>query len=146
MTSSISLNIKNLQEAVNESHIDKLKPMITAAHDTLHNRCGAGNKFLGWLDLPVNFDKEEVRRVKEAAKKIQENSKVLIVIGIGGSYLGARAVIESLTGTFFNNMSDESRKVPAVYFAGNNISSTYLSQLLIDRLTAFSYYPFYSPI
>ncbi len=130
MTSSLSLNIKNLQEAVNESHIDNLKPMITAAHNTLHNRSGAGNEFLGWLDLPNNYDKAEFERVKVAAKKIQENSKVLIVIGIGGSYLGARAVIEAMTGPFFNSMDEDKRKVPAVYFAGNNISSTYLSQLI----------------
>ena len=130
MTSSLSLNIKNLQEAVNESHIDNLKPMITAAHNTLHNRSGAGNEFLGWLDLPNNYDKAEFERVKVAAKRIQENSKVLIVIGIGGSYLGARAVIEAMTGPFFNSMDEDKRKVPAVYFAGNNISSTYLSQLI----------------
>lgn len=130
MTSSLSLNIKNLQEAVTESHINNLKPMITAAHNTLHNRCGAGNEFLGWLDLPTNYDKAELERVKVAAKRIQENSKVLIVIGIGGSYLGARAVIEAMTGPFFNSMDEDKRKVPAVYFAGNNISSTYLSQLI----------------
>lgn len=130
MTSSISLNIKNLQEAVAESHIDNLKPMITAAHNILHNRCGVGNEFLGWLDLPTNYDKAEFERVKVAAKKIQENSKVLIAIGIGGSYLGARAVIEAMTGPFFNSMDEDKRKVPAVYFAGNNISSTYLSQLI----------------
>ncbi|WP_346879425.1 glucose-6-phosphate isomerase [Clostridium sp. UBA3061] len=130
MTSSLSLNIKNLQEAVNESHINNLKPMITAAHNTLHNRSGAGNEFLGWLDLPNNYDKAEFERVKVAAKRIQENSKVLIVIGIGGSYLGARAVIEAMTGPFFNSMDEDKRKVPAVYFAGNNISSTYLSQLI----------------
>jgi len=130
MTSSLSLNIKNLQEAVNESHINNLKPMITAAHNTLHNRSGAGNEFLGWLDLPTNYDKVEFERVKVAAKRIQENSKVLIVIGIGGSYLGARAVIEAMTGPFFNSMDEDKRKVPAVYFAGNNISSTYLSQLI----------------
>ena len=130
MNSSISLNIKNLQGSVNELHIENLKPMIIAAHNTLHNRCGAGNDFLGWLDLPTNYDKDEFERVKVAAKKIQESSKVLIVIGIGGSYLGARAVIEAMTGPFFNNMSDDKRKVPAVYFAGNNISSTYLSQLM----------------
>ncbi|WP_346888045.1 glucose-6-phosphate isomerase [Clostridium sp. UBA1056] len=130
MTSSISLNIKNLQGAVSETHINNLKPMINAAHNMLHNRNGAGNEFLGWLDLPADYNKEEFERVKIAAKKIQENSKVLIVIGIGGSYLGARAVIEAMTGPFFNNMSGDKRKVPAVYFAGNNISSTYLSQLM----------------
>ena len=130
MTSSINLNIKNLQGTVNENHINNLKPMITAAHNTLHGRCGAGNDFLGWLDLPNEYHKDEFERIKIAAKKIQENSKVLIVIGIGGSYLGARAVIEAMTGPFFNNMNDDKRMVPAVYFAGNNISSTYLSQLM----------------
>ncbi|MEG1255818.1 glucose-6-phosphate isomerase [Clostridium sp.] len=130
MTEAINLGLRNLGGFVSESQINNLNPMVAAAHKVLHDKSGAGNDFLGWMDLPVNFDKEEVQRVKEAAKKIQENSKVLIVIGIGGSYLGARAVIESLTGNFFNNMSDENRKIPAVYFAGNNISSTYLSQLL----------------
>ncbi|MEG2288741.1 MAG: glucose-6-phosphate isomerase [Clostridium sp.] len=130
MTKAINLNLRNLEGFVSDNEINNLKPRVSAAHKILHDRSGLGNEFLGWLDLPINFNKEEFQNVKEAARKIQENSKVLIVIGIGGSYLGARAVIESLKGPFFNNMSDEDRNYPAVYFAGNNISSTYLSQLL----------------
>ncbi|MEG0307771.1 MAG: glucose-6-phosphate isomerase [Clostridium sp.] len=130
MTKAINLNLRNLDGFVSDNEINNLKPRVSAAHKILHDRSGLGSEFLGWLDLPINFNKEEFQNVKGAARKIQENSKVLIVIGIGGSYLGARAVIESLTGPFFNNMSDEDRNYPAVYFAGNNISSTYLSQLL----------------
>ncbi len=130
MTQALSLNIRNLEGFVSDSQINNFEPMVEAAHKVLHDKSGAGNDFLGWLDLPVEHDKDEVSRVKLAAKKIQENSKVLIVVGIGGSYLGARAVIEALTGTFYNNLSDKERTTPEIYFAGNNISSTYLTQLL----------------
>lgn len=127
---AVSLNMRNLEGFVSTGQINNLKPMVAAAHKILHEKSGAGNDFLGWLDLPVEYDKEEFQRVKEAAEKIKANSKVLIVVGIGGSYLGARAVIEALTGTFYNNLSGADRETPEIYFAGNNISSTYLAQLL----------------
>lgn len=127
---AVSLNMRNLEGFVSAGQINNLKPMVATAHKILHEKSGAGNDFLGWLDLPVEYDKEEFQRVKEAAEKIKANSKVLIVIGIGGSYLGARAVIEALTGTFYNNLSGADRETPEIYFAGNNISSTYLAQLL----------------
>ena len=100
------------------------------AHNMLHNKTGAGNDFLGWIDLPVNYDKEEFNRVKAAAKRIRENSDVFIVIGIGGSYLGARAVIEALGHSFYNMLPKEKRQGPEIYFVGNNISGTYVQHLL----------------
>ena len=100
------------------------------AKKVLVDKTGAGNDFLGWIDLPVNYDKEEFDRIKKAAKKIQEDSEVLIVIGIGGSYLGARAAIDFLRHGFYNNVSKEIRKTPEIYYAGNSISPAYLQGLI----------------
>ena len=94
------------------------------------NKSGAGNDFLGWIDLPVDYDKDEFARIKAAAKKIQSDSEVLVVIGIGGSYLGARAAIDFLRHGFYNNVSKEIRKTPEIYYAGNSISPAYLKGLL----------------
>ena len=110
--------------------IENLEKQVKLAHDMLHEKTGAGNDFLGWIDLPVNYDQEEFNRIQKAAEKIKADSDVLIVIGIGGSYLGARAIIEALSHTFYNSLSKEQRKTPAVYFVGNNISGTYLKNLL----------------
>ena len=96
-----------------------MQETINQAHNKLHNGTGAGNDFLGWVDLPVNYDKDEFARIKEAAKKIQSDSDVLVVIGIGGSYLGASAAIEMLTNNFYNSMSKDKRKTPAIFYAGN---------------------------
>lgn len=96
----------------------------------LHEKTGAGNDFLGWVDLPVDYDKDEFARIQKAAEKIQGDSDVLIVIGIGGSYLGARACIDALSHTFYNALSKEQRKTPEIYYVGNNISGTYLKDLL----------------
>ena len=93
-------------------------------------RKGAGNDFLGWIDLPVNYDKEEFARIKKAAEKIQGDSEVLLVIGIGGSYLGARAAIEFLRHSFYNTVDRSVRKTPEIYFVGNSISSTYIRHLM----------------
>ena len=101
-----------------------------AAKAELLSRKGAGSDFLGWIDLPVAYDKEEFARIKKAAAKIQSDSDVLVVIGIGGSYLGARAAIEFLRHSFYNNVSKEIRKTPEIYYAGNSISATYLSHLI----------------
>ena len=98
--------------------------------ETLVSKTGAGNDFLGWIDLPVDYDKEEFDRIKKAAEKIKSDSDVLIVIGIGGSYLGARAAIEFLRHNFYNMVSKEVRKTPEIYFVGNSISSTYLANLI----------------
>ena len=102
-----------------------LKAEVKTAHDMLHQKTGAGNDFVGWVDLPTNYDKEEFARIKKAAGKIRSNSDVLIVIGIGGSYLGAKAAIDFLRGPFYN--FNES---PQIFFAGNNISPNYLNALL----------------
>ena len=114
----------------NQHEIDYMQGAVTAAHEALHNGTGAGSDFLGWIDLPKNYDREEFARIQAAAKKIQSDSDVLLVIGIGGSYLGARAAIEALNHTFYNNLSKEERKTPQVFFVGQNISSTYLKDLL----------------
>lgn len=114
-----------------QSHeVEYFKEQIALAHKMLHEKTGAGNDFLGWVDLPVDYDKEEFARIQKAADKIKADSDVLIVIGIGGSYLGARACIDALSHTFYNSISKEQRKTPEIYYVGNNISGTYLSDLL----------------
>ncbi|GAF64878.1 glucose-6-phosphate isomerase [Bacillus sp. TS-2] len=113
-----------------QHEIDYLQDAVTAAHNALHNGTGAGNDYLGWIDLPVEYDTDEFARIQAAAEKIKNNSDVLIVIGIGGSYLGARAAIEALQHSFYNILNKEERKTPQVFFVGNNISSTYVNHLL----------------
>ncbi len=115
---------------IREEEVELIKAQTEAARELLLSRKGAGNDFLGWIDLPVNYDKEEFDRIKKAAARIQSNSEVLLVIGIGGSYLGARAAIEFLRHNFYNSVSREIRKTPEIYFLGNNISSTYISNLI----------------
>ena len=131
MTESISFDYSNAMFMVDESDITAMKERVLEAKKTLLDRTGEGNDFLGWIDLPVNYDKEEFNRIKAAAKKIQSDSDILIVIGIGGSYLGARAAIEALRHTFYNVIDKDMRKgTPEIYFCGHNISSTYLEHLL----------------
>ena len=113
-----------------DHEVESMKALAQAAKEVLVKKSGAGNDFLGWIDLPVDYDKEEFARIKAAAKRIQEDSEVFIVIGIGGSYLGARAAIEFLRHGFYNNVSKEIRKTPEIYFAGNSISSGYLQGLI----------------
>ncbi|CAM3840841.1 glucose-6-phosphate isomerase [Alkalicoccus chagannorensis] len=113
-----------------QTEIDQLQRAVTGAHEDLHNGTGAGSDFLGWIDLPVNYDQEEFARIKQAAEKIKSDSDVLIVIGIGGSYLGARAAIEALTHTFYNELGGDQRGAPQIFYAGNNISSTYAKHLM----------------
>ena len=109
-----------------ESYKDKVKEI----HDMIHNKTGAGNDFLGWVELPENYDKAEVELIKETAASLREKTEVLLVCGIGGSYLGARAAIEMASHSFRNNLSKEDRKSPEIYFVGQNISSTYMMDLL----------------
>lgn len=112
---------------------DELAPMAKLANDakeTLVSRTGLGNDYLGWIDLPVEYDKEEFARIEKAAQKIKEDSEVLLVVGIGGSYLGARAAIEFLRHSFYNSVSKEIRKTPEIYFVGNSISTTYIKHLI----------------
>lgn len=130
MTKTLSLDLSKVKPFLNDSEVLNLQSMVREAHNMVHNGTGAGNDFLGWVDLPVNYDKNEFSRIKKAAEKIKSNSDVLIVIGIGGSYLGARAAIESLTHTFYNILPKGKRTTPQIYFAGNNISSTYVTELL----------------
>ena len=114
---------------VSAEEVENMKKLVMDAKELLLSREGAGNDFLGWIDLPVDYDKEEFARIKEAATKIQSDSDVLLVIGIGGSYLGARAANEFLHHSFYNNLSKEARKAPEIYYVGNSISSTYLKDL-----------------
>jgi len=114
-----------------QSHeIEQMQHMVKTAHDMLHNGTGVGNDYLGWVELPNQYDQEEFSRIQEASKRIQANSDALIVIGIGGSYLGARAAIEMLTHSFYNQLSKDKRQTPEIYFVGNQISSSYLTHLL----------------
>ena len=113
---------------VEKRELDNLAPLMHTVNETLLAHTGAGNDFLGWLDLPVNYDKEEFARIQAAAKKIQGDSDVLVVIGIGGSYLGARAAIEFCLGQMYNGVREKG--IPEIYFAGNNISSSYLNDIV----------------
>ena len=113
-----------------EEAVARMEPQVKAASDMLHKKNGPGNDFLGWLDLPTNYDKEEFARIRKAAQKIRRDSDVLVVIGIGGSYLGARAVIELLGHSFANAASKKVRKSPLILFCGNSISATYLADMM----------------
>jgi glucose-6-phosphate isomerase len=115
---------------INEYEVSYLSSYVKSAHDMLHNKTGAGNDYVGWVDLPLNYDKEEFNRIKAAAEKIKSDSDVLIVIGIGGSYLGAKAAIDLLSHSFYNILPKSKRSTPEIYFVGNNISSTYISDLI----------------
>ena len=130
MGTKIGFDYSKAEQFVQRDEIDAMKVAVENAKDILVNRTGAGNDFLGWIDLPINYDQAEFARVKQAAKKIQEDSEVLLVIGIGGSYLGARAAIEFLRHGFYNNITAEERKTPEIYFVGNNISSSYIMGLI----------------
>ena len=124
----ISLNLKN--SGITMKNIMEYKEQVENIHKDLHRRANDEKDFVGWLDLPVNYDKEEFKRIKKAAKKIKKESDILVVIGIGGSYLGARAVIEALTSSFNNLLPTKQRKYPQILFAGNNLSSNYLNELI----------------
>lgn len=109
--------------------LEYMAEQVKTAGRMLHGKKGAGSDFLGWVDLPVKYDKEELDRIIKTAEEIRNSSDVLVVIGIGGSYLGARAALEMLTHSFYNMLPKSKRKTPAVYFLGNNISSTYMKHL-----------------
>ena len=119
-----------LDNFVRQEELDNIQAQVTLADSQLREGTGAGHEYLGWVDLPENYDKEEFNRIKKASEKIQSNSEALIVIGIGGSYLGARAAIDFLSHSFADQLEGENRKAPKVYYAGNNISSTYLADLV----------------
>ena len=128
--SKVTFDYSKAASFIGAHEVEFMKKTVCDAKDVLVSRTGAGNDFLGWIDLPVDYDKEEFARIKKAAAKIQSDSDVLLVIGIGGSYLGARAAIEFLRHSFYNSVSKEIRKTPEIYFVGNSISSTYIKHLI----------------
>ena len=124
----IKFNFEN--SSIEEKIIDKYSEKVNAIHNELYEKSNKIGEFLGWMELPTNYDKDEFNRIKKAAKKIQKDSDVLIVIGIGGSYLGARAVIDALSHSFYNGLPEEKRKTPQIMYVGNNLSPVYLNDLL----------------
>lgn len=130
MSQTLRFDYSNALAFVGQHEIDYLAPQVKVAHEQLHNRTGAGSDYLGWIDLPTAYDKEEFARIKKAAERIRSDSEVLVVIGIGGSYLGARAAIEMLSHSFYNILPKEKRGAPQIFFAGNNISSVYTKHLI----------------
>ena len=126
--SNIKLEIEN--SGINLKEIMKYKEEVEKIHEELHSKANDENEFLGWLNLPSSYDKKEFEKIQKCANKIKKDSDILVVIGIGGSYLGARAVIESLTHTFYNMLNKEQRKFPQILYVGNNISGTYLEDLI----------------
>ena len=122
---AVKINSAFLNDFIREHELSLMAPSCEIAHNALHSGTGAGSDFIGWVNLPENYDKEEFARVKAAATKIRNNSDVVIVLGIGGSYLGARAVIEALKGTLYNSTAK-----PEIYFAGNSLSPSYMNEVL----------------
>ena len=128
--SNIKFDYSKAEKFLAKREVEAMQPFVDVAHDLLHESRSLGNDYIGWIDLPVNYDKDEFARIKKAADKIKSDSEILVVIGIGGSYLGAKAAIEMLGKNFKNNLSKEDRQAPEIYFAGNSISSSYLLDLL----------------
>ena len=125
---NIKLNLEN--SGITQKNILAYKEQVENIHKDLHRRANDEKDFVGWLELPTNYDKEEFERIKKAAEKIKKESDILLVIGIGGSYLGSRAVIEALTSSFNNMLTPEQRKYPQVLFVGNNLSANYVNELI----------------
>ncbi|NDL66347.1 glucose-6-phosphate isomerase [Anaerotalea alkaliphila] len=126
----LKVDLSKLKGFLNEGELENLAPMVELAHTIVKEKSGAGNDFLGWVDLPVDYDKEEFARIKAAAERIRKDSDVLVVIGIGGSYLGAKAALEMLTHRFYNELDKSVRKGPKIHFLGQNISGDYMNDLL----------------
>ena len=126
--SGIKLNLKNT--GISQKSIMEYKEQVENIHKELHKKANDEKDFVGWLELPTNYDKKEFSRIKKAAKKIKKESDILVVIGIGGSYLGARAVIESLTSSFYNMITEKQRKYPQILYVGNNLSPNYINELI----------------
>ena len=129
MGREVAFDYSKAASFVRAEELENMKSAVMCAKDVLVGKAGAGNDFLGWIDLPVDYDKEEFARIKKAAEKIQSDSDVLLVVGIGGSYLGARAAIEFLNHSFYNMLPKGKRKTPEIYFVGNSISSKYIQDL-----------------
>jgi len=126
----LNFNYQFAKNFFNENELKQIKPYVELANEVLTSKSGVGNDFLGWVDLPESYDKDEFARIKKAAEKIKNDSEVLVVIGIGGSYLGAKAAIEFLSHSFYNNLPKDKRKTPEIYFAGTNMSGVYLQHLI----------------
>lgn len=129
MLKTVTFDYSKAAGFVSAEEIENFKGIVMNAKEMLLDKTGAGNDYLGWIDLPIDYDKEEFDRIKKAAAKIQRDSDVLLVVGIGGSYLGARAAIEFLTHSFYNVLDKGKRKTPEIYFVGNSISSKYIKDL-----------------
>ena len=125
----ITFNAGNAGSFVRDEELAQMQPQIRSAHEAIWKKTGPGSDYLGWLDLPLKYDKEELARIRQAAARIRREADILIVIGIGGSYLGARAAIEVLSHSFQALLSKKQRKSPLVVFAGNNLSASYLADL-----------------
>ncbi|OJF91010.1 glucose-6-phosphate isomerase [Alkalibacterium sp. 20] len=121
---------KVMGQFIKNEELEYMQSQVSAAHQLLREKTGPGNEFLGWVDLPEDYDKEEFGRIKKAAQKIKSDSEILVVIGIGGSYLGAKAALDFLNHNFYNSLNSDKRETPQIFFAGNNISSTYLTDLI----------------
>ncbi len=130
MSTKVTFDYAKAAPFISGHEVEYMKKLALDAREVLVSKSGAGNDFLGWIDLPVDYDKEEFARIKKAAAKIQSDSEALVVIGIGGSYLGARAAIEFLRHSFYNVVDKSIRKTPEIYFVGNSISSTYIKDLM----------------
>ena len=130
MANQVKFDYGLAKNVISEDEVKSMEKIANDAKEVLVSKSGAGNDFLGWVDLPVDYDKEEFARIKKAAEKIKNDSEVLLVIGIGGSYLGARAAIEFLRHSFYNTVDKSIRKTPEIYFVGNSISSTYIKDLM----------------
>ncbi|GAA0804863.1 glucose-6-phosphate isomerase [Clostridium sp. AF19-22AC] len=130
MANKVTFDYSKASSFIQEHEMEYMSELVAQAKDKLVAKTGAGNDFLGWIDLPVDYDKEEFARIQKAAEQIREDSEVLLVIGIGGSYLGARAAIEFLGHSFANVVSKDVRKSPEVYYVGNSISSKYIKDLM----------------
>lgn len=130
MANKVTFDYAKAIQFIGNHELESMKAIAEHGKEELLSRQGAGNDYLGWIDLPVDYDKEEFTRIQQASVKIQGDSQVLLVIGIGGSYLGARAAIEFLRHNFYNMVSKEIRKTPEIYYVGNSISSTYLRHLI----------------
>lgn len=130
MASKVTFDYSKTASFISQEEVSLMGKLVTDAKEVLLSKNGAGNDFLGWIDLPVDYDKEEFSRIKAAAEKIKSDSEVLLVIGIGGSYLGARAANEFLGHNFYNMLTKEQRKTPEIYYCGNNLSSSYIKGLI----------------
>lgn len=130
MSTNLTLDYSNVLPFMSERELFMMEKIVNLSHRMLHEGTGEGNDYIGWIDLPINYDKEEFARIEKAAEKIKNDSDIFIVIGIGGSYLGARATIEALQHTFYNLLDKDKRKTPQIFYVGNNISATYVNHLL----------------